>query len=207
MHRLGRGSLRVPDRGEDLQNIDRCHLRDHDLADAGEGVAFETRKPVPRVLLAAPPGLLLVQHTCGRLGEAGNAPRAPPLGERRVNAVMTPRTEIAQLDLADRPEALAQTIAERPFSRYLVTDGRIDEVVGVVHCRSDWRRCSPATPLPYQPPSRRRCSCLRLPIFDLLERFREDGSHFAVVLNEYGGVEGIVTMGDTVEELVGEVAN
>ena len=58
MHRLGRGSLGVPDRSQDLQNIGRSHLRDRDLADAGKGVTFETRKPVPPVPLVAPSGLL-----------------------------------------------------------------------------------------------------------------------------------------------------
>ncbi len=130
------------------------------------------------------------------------------LGEQRVNAIMTPRLDVAWIELEGASEALSKTMAERPFSRYLVAQGSIDEVVGVVHTRDLLVHLMATGELALADSTQAALLVPEtLPIFDLLEAFREAGSHFAAVIDEYGGVEGIVTMSDIVEELIGEIAD
>jgi putative hemolysin len=128
------------------------------------------------------------------------------LGERRVNAILTPRHQIAWIDL-DQPDAMvAELAAERPHARYLVCRGDLDTVAGFVHSRDLLVTCLRGEPLDLE-------GVLVTPLFvpetmpalTLLDRFKTSGVHFAVVLDEYGGVEGIVTLGDLLEELVGDV--
>ena len=121
---------------------------------------------------------------------------------------MTPRLDVAWIDLEGASEALSKTMAERPFSRYLIAQGSIDEVVGVVHTRDLLVHLMATGELALADSTQAALLVPEtLPIFDLLEAFREAGSHFAAVIDEYGGVEGIVTMSDIVEELIGEIAD
>ena len=81
-HGAGRLRLRVPDRREDLQHVGRVDLGDWPGADAGEGVTLQAANPVLRVPPAAPAVALLFKHALRGLGEAGNALRAPLVGQR-----------------------------------------------------------------------------------------------------------------------------
>ena len=130
------------------------------------------------------------------------------IGDRRVRNIMTPRLEVAWLDLDEGPEQLRQRIAEQPFSRYPLARGGLDDIVGIVHTRNLLAQSlagraldleALATPPLFVPESQA--------ILDLLTGFQQAGSHIAVVIDEYGGVEGIVTLSDILEQLVGEVAN
>ena len=132
--------------------------------------------------------------------------RAFWLGERRLNAILTPRPEIVWLDLDAGLEGLAKLIEERPHARYLVSRGEVDKVAGFVTAQDLIKEL-----LAGREP--KLADHLKEPLFvpetmptlTLLQRFKSGGVHFAVALDEYGGVEGIVTLHDLLEELVGDI--
>lgn len=124
------------------------------------------------------------------------------LRDRHISEVMRPRPEVVTLDATGTiAEAIAQ-VRDLPYSRYPVADQTIDDVVGFVHVRD---LCEdPERPLTavmrairYFPSTAR--------VLPTLTSMRADGSHIAVVVDEYGGTDGIVTLEDLVEEVVGEI--
>ena len=127
-------------------------------------------------------------------------------GEREIREIMIPRTEVAFLD-ADMPAfKAAKIISELPHSRYPVSDGSQDEILGFVHVRDI-----------LAPDIRERSirvgdlvrEIARLPgskrVIPALSDMRAAGSHMAIVVDEYGGTDGIVTLEDLVEELIGDI--
>lgn len=128
------------------------------------------------------------------------------LGERRVNAIMTPRHEIAWLDLSATAADLLQLVRAQPHGRYVVGDGSLDSVVGYVAVRDLLQEQLQGRPLELG-------KVLRKPLFvpetmailSLLNKFQQGSVHVAVVLDEYGGLEGLVTLADILGELVGSV--
>lgn len=137
--------------------------------------------------------------------EADLVERVFRLGDQQVGALMTPRPRIQWLDINDSPRAHASRLRENRCTRYLVADGDVDRVCGIVSTPDllgqlvagevlDVRAVTVA-PL-YVPAT--------LPATRLLARFRHTGNHFAVVIDEHGGVEGIVTMNDLLAEIAGD---
>lgn len=130
------------------------------------------------------------------------------LGDQRVASLMTPRRSAVWLDVDDPPAASRATMARHRFSRFLVCEGSLDRVLGMVEVKDLW-----AHALAGEPTDDLR-GLLRTPLFvpestralRLLELFRESGTHLAVVVDEYGGVEGLVTLNDVLEEIVGDLA-
>lgn len=124
-------------------------------------------------------------------------------GERTLGEVMRPRGEVAFLPADLTIEQAIEAVRTRPYSRYPVTGEGFDDVLGFVHVRDllgkDGTRTVGALvrPVPHLPVTNRL-----LPSMALL---RAQGSHLAVVVDEYGGTDGIVTLEDMVEELVGEI--
>ncbi|HQR80245.1 MAG TPA: hemolysin family protein, partial [Actinomycetota bacterium] len=126
-------------------------------------------------------------------------------GGRELAEVMRPRTEVDFLDASLRiPEAVARVKA-MPHSRYPVVEGSADDVLGFVHLRDlldpAARRSAPVRslvrPVPRFPDSRA--------VLSTMHEMRDRSSHMAIVVDEYGGTAGIVTMEDLVEELVGDI--
>ena len=132
---------------------------------------------------------------------------------RQLAGVMVPRTEVEFLPAATSLRAAERAVLSMPHSRYPVIGETVDEVVGVVHVRdlltdllttvagageSDVRTVGDiARPAPLLPGSK--------PVLAALAEMRASRTHLAVVVDEYGGTDGIVTMEDIIEELVGEI--
>jgi putative hemolysin len=127
------------------------------------------------------------------------------LSERSAQLLMTPRPEIVYLDLANSDEANRATMREHRFSRYPVVEGGIDHVLGIVHAKDLLARMlesgrlelreavEPAMFLPETTTAGR-----------MSELFREKNAHIAFVIDEYGGVEGLITIHDLLLQIVGE---
>jgi putative hemolysin len=128
------------------------------------------------------------------------------LGDRRVSAVMTPRTEIVWLDREASAQEIRRTITESVHSRFLVADGSLDNVLGVVHAKDLLAHmlgeqvvnleATLQQPL-YVPESMRALK--------VLELFKQSGTHIALVIDEYGGIQGLVTPSDILEAIVGDL--
>lgn len=128
------------------------------------------------------------------------------LGDQRVGALMTPRPQIVFLELEDTPEEHREVMARHRRSRFLVCEGGIDRVVGMVQVKDLWAQTVAGQPLDVRGVM---CKPLFVPeamrALRLLEMFRESGVHLAVVLDEYAGVEGVVTLKDVLEGLAGDL--
>lgn len=128
------------------------------------------------------------------------------LGDRSVSSLMTPRREIVWLDRHDSPETVVEKISDKAFSRFPVAVGDLDQVIGIVEVKDLLRQSlSGAKFDPFaqlHPPLYVPESMLAV---NLLTRFRETHSHMALVFDEYGGVEGLVTTNDLLEAIVGDI--
>ncbi len=127
-------------------------------------------------------------------------------GDRHVRELMVPRTEVDFLDAAATLDEAARLVGDCRHSRFPVIDGSHDDVVGFVHLRDllirpegDRTRTvgELARPLRTLPASKR--------LLAALSEMRREGDHLALVVDEYGGTAGIVTLEDLIEELVGEI--
>ncbi|MCU0986926.1 MAG: hemolysin family protein [Acetobacteraceae bacterium] len=129
------------------------------------------------------------------------------LPDRSIRAVMTPRTEIAWLDRADPPDEIIAQLRATPHARFVVCDGSLDNVVGVVRAKDLLDQVLGGETL-------RLAAALRRPkalpdsmsVLAALEILRQEPLGIAFVVDEYGSFEGIVTAFDMLEAIVGEVA-
>jgi CBS domain containing-hemolysin-like protein len=121
--------------------------------------------------------------------------------ERPVREVMTPRTALVAIEEDAPLDEIRRTFTESGYSRVPVYRRTVDEIIGMLHA-FDLFKLREGDPLPIRPiaetPGNRACG-------DLLLDMQRERRHLAVVLDEYGGTLGIVTMEDLLEELVGEI--
>ncbi|MFH0982542.1 MAG: hemolysin family protein [Planctomycetota bacterium] len=129
------------------------------------------------------------------------------LRDTRVDRIMTPRTEINALPKDVSFQQLKDLIREQGHSRVPVYEETVDNIVGVIYAKDLLQVTAPeafdATRIMRQPIYIPESKQLR----DLLHEFQEGKGHMAIVLDEYGGTAGLVTIEDILEELVGEIAD
>lgn len=130
--------------------------------------------------------------------------------DRRAEEILTHRVDVEAVSVEDSEEEVAKVFRESQFSRLLVYDDTMDNIVGVIHQKDFFARYGNG--MPYEKGSLIR-QIMAPPIFiqkaekisNILNVLKAHKSHLAVVVDEYGGMLGIVTMEDILEELVGEI--
>jgi putative hemolysin len=128
------------------------------------------------------------------------------LGDRPLQAIMTPRTEIAWLDLHGPIEENRRLVQETPFSRFPVCDGGLDRPLGIIHAKDFFAAC-----VANREPDLRQAMAepLFLPenmqTLRALEHFKRSGAHMALLMDEYGGIDGLVTLINILEAIVGDI--
>jgi len=153
--------------------------------------------------------LVMQARAHGTLDESDSAMLAGVFDfhEKKVQDVMRPRTEMVALSIDANEAEVRATLERERYSRYPVYQESLDDVVGVFLAKDYWlhNRKSPFSvrelvrdPL-YVPATR--------PAVRVLDDLRKTRAHMAVVLDEYGGTAGIVTMEDLIEEVIGDIAD
>ena len=153
--------------------------------------------------------LVMQAHARGTLDESDRAMLAGVLDfhEKKARDVMRPRTDVVALDIQSTEQEVWEVLRRERYSRYPVYRESLDDVIGVVLAKDLWLHSGDAPfnladfvrePM-YVPDSR--------PAERVLDDLRRTRAHMAVVLDEYGGTAGIVTMEDLVEEVVGDISD
>ncbi len=126
-------------------------------------------------------------------------------GNRTAEDILTPRVDLHGIELDMSLEEITAIFTESPYSRMLVYDDDLDRIVGTLHQKAfDRYRQNPTGPL---------SDVLKAPLFvhkgesihDLLKILQKQKCHMAIVMDDYGGTLGIVTMEDILEEIVGDI--
>lgn len=153
-------------------------------------------------------------HGEGQTGDSAPAEKAMlrsvlDLGDRTVGDVMTHRGNVVLID-ADQPtDAIVSQMLAAPYTRIPLYRREADNVVGVVHAKDLFRAVKAAG----DPDAVKIDAIMTAPwfipestvLFDQLEAFRARHEHFAIVVDEYGALRGIVTLEDIIEEIVGDI--
>ncbi|MCB2112345.1 MAG: hemolysin family protein [Parvularculaceae bacterium] len=130
--------------------------------------------------------------------------------EKRVADVMAPRADIVAVDIDTPLDALIKTFAEAGHSRLPVFRGDLDDPVGMVHIKDVVALIADPQPFSGEPILKRiRRTVLYVPqsmrVTDLLLRMQASRVHMALVIDEFGGTDGLLTIEDLVEEIVGDI--
>ena len=131
-------------------------------------------------------------------------------GELLVRQVMMPRTEVIAIEADTRLDEIIATVTQHTYTKLPVYEDDLDQILGILHVKDLLRVMS-------QPDSQETSARdlaretlyfpETLPVNDLLHQFRHNRQHIAIVLDEYGGTAGLVTLEDLLEEIVGEVSD
>ena len=123
-----------------------------------------------------------------------------------VEEIMTPRTDLVTIDLDDDFEEIAKTIEESTFSRLPVYRDSIDDIIGILHLNLYYKEAVDSKKIDIESMLLDTCymhKTLKLPA--ALKMLREKQVHMAIVIDEFGGTLGVVTIEDILEEIVGEI--
>ncbi|MGC9337622.1 MAG: hemolysin family protein [Candidatus Cloacimonadia bacterium] len=142
--------------------------------------------------------------------------------DKRAKEIMTPRVDIVAVDIADGLEKLVEVIKNSGYSRIPIYRGNIDSIIGIVYAKDvilsagdilkntttgEQKEEETGKPSPTIRSLLRKCHFVpeNIRINHLLNYFRKNKIHLAIVVDEYGGTSGLVTLEDTLEEIVGEI--
>lgn len=128
------------------------------------------------------------------------------LDEQRIVSIMTPRSDIYWIDIVDAEDDVRRAIADSPYERIPVCRDGLDHVVGILRTGDLLKPMLEGRPLDVE-------AAMRNPLFvpesvtttQLLESFRSARMQFALIVDEYGGLEGLVTLTDVLTAIVGEL--
>ncbi|MFM8804605.1 MAG: hemolysin family protein [Planctomycetia bacterium] len=138
--------------------------------------------------------------------EQAVATEALRLGERTVRDIMRPRIDLDALDIETPPDEVLGAIAMAGYSRLPVYEGSLDHILGYVSLKDVLRHNWMGWPIELRKIMHRALFVPEtMPLDRLLELFQKEKNQLAIVLDEYGGTEGLVTLEDVLEELVGEI--
>lgn len=128
------------------------------------------------------------------------------LDDQKVNSLMTPRPDIAWLDISDSIEVNRRKMIDIPHTRFPVCQENLDNVLGIVHVTNVLSQSLKGQPIDL-------LSLLQSPLIipettyalKVLELFKQSGTHIALVVDEYGVIQGLVTLNDVMEVLIGDI--
>jgi putative hemolysin len=128
------------------------------------------------------------------------------LGDRRVMDLMKPRGKVRSLDVEEDWVVNREVLRTTTFSRFPVIRGDLDRVVGVIHVKDLFLMLDSGEPLDLQAVARKPLMLPEAtPAFEALERFQESGDQMALIIDEHGSVEGILTLTDLMEGVLGDM--
>jgi len=127
------------------------------------------------------------------------------LGDRNVGSIMTHRSDLEWLDISDTPEMIREKVQENLHNIYPVVSGKLDDLLGVVYLKDlflhlgdpDFTLNKVLHPAAYFPENQS--------VYNALAQFKESRVKYGMVTDEFGGIQGIVTMKDILEGLIGSV--
>lgn len=128
------------------------------------------------------------------------------LREERVEDVMIPRADIKAIDVDATQQELMEMLSQHQFSRIPVYRGQLDEIMGTIHIKDILAQLAKGDPVvikdlirlvPIVSPA--------MGVLDLILFMKEQRKHMVLVVDEYGGIDGLVTVGDVIETIVGEI--
>ncbi|MFA6972932.1 MAG: transporter associated domain-containing protein [Gallionella sp.] len=127
------------------------------------------------------------------------------VSERQVREIMIPRAQMDVIDISQSPEAFIPFVIETAHSRFPVVEGDKDNIIGILlakdllryYAGEEFNVRDMLRPVVFVPEAKR--------VNVLLREFRSNRNHIALVVNEYGGVSGMVTIEDVLEQIVGDI--
>lgn len=128
------------------------------------------------------------------------------LGDKRLGDILTPRTQIIWIDVEKPFDENLSKIIESNYSRFPAGKGSLDNFLGIIHTKDVLAKIAENKPFELS-------ECVRdtlvlpepMKVFQALEAIKKSGQHEAIVIDEYGGIEGYVTMHDFIENIVGDL--